>query len=483
METMLLLLSIQGLIGAYDSIYHHDFKEKLALKFSAKNELKIHSIRSMLYSVLFLSFGWTQWHGWLALVFAVILGIELILTLWDFVEEDRSRVLPATERVTHTLLTLNFGVIIALFVPELIRWQVLPSGLAIVDHGIFSWIMTVYGVGVIPFAVREYASYRRLGRNTAEIATTKNSYPSLAKQNILVTGGTGFIGQQLCKTLLSQGHTLILFARDFSKAATLFGNDNRLTFISSINQLKHTDQFDTVINLAGEPIATGRWNQRKKQLIKESRFDTTRQIVHYIKTAHVKPKLLISGSAIGYYGARGDEMITESSQGAPCFSHELCAQWEALAQQIQYFGVRVCLLRTGIVLGKTGGALASMLIPFSYGLGGKFGHGRQWMSWIHIDDVIGIILTLMKNDKISGPVNATAPNSVSNEVFIKTLGRNLHRPTFFRMPAFFLRLVMGEVADELFLTGQKVMPQKIIDHGYRFRHPELAEAFTHIVRA
>jgi hypothetical protein len=138
MQTTLFLLSIQGLIGAYDSIYHHDFKEKLSLKPTAKNELKIHSIRSMLYSILFLSFGWTQWHGWLALVFAAILVIELMLTLWDFVEEDRSRVLPATERITHTLLALNFGAIIALFSPELLRWQDLPTGLHLIDHGIYT---------------------------------------------------------------------------------------------------------------------------------------------------------------------------------------------------------------------------------------------------------------------------------------------------------------------------------------------------------
>jgi uncharacterized protein (TIGR01777 family) len=335
-----------------------------------------------------------------------------------------------------------------LFVPELLRWQALPTGLNIVDHGIYSWILTVYGVGVIPFAIREYTSFRHLGRNTGAAATTEKSYPTLASQNILITGGTGFIGQQLCNTLLSQGHSLTLLVKNYSKAASLFGSHNRLTFINNINQLKETDQFDTVINLAGEPIATGRWNQRKKQLIKESRFDTTKQIVHYIKTTHSKPKLFISGSAIGYYGPHGDETLSESSPGTPCFSHELCAQWEAIAQQVQYFGVRVCLLRTGIVLGKTGGALASMLIPFSYGLGGKLGHGRQWMSWIHIDDIIGIILELMKNKNISGPVNATAPNPVNNAEFTKILGRNLHRPTLMTMPGFVLRIIMGEVADE-----------------------------------
>jgi uncharacterized protein (TIGR01777 family) len=483
MQTLLLLLSIQGLIGAYDSIYHHDFKEKLSLKPTARNELKIHSIRSMLYSILFLSFGWSEWHGWLVLLFAVILAIELILTLWDFVEEDRSRVLPPTERITHTILTLNFGVIIALFVPELLRWQALPTGLNIVDHGIYSWILTVYGVGVIPFAIREYTSFRHLGRNTGAAATTEKSYPTLASQNILITGGTGFIGQQLCNTLLSQGHSLTLLVKNYSKAASLFGSHNRLTFINNINQLKETDQFDTVINLAGEPIATGRWNQRKKQLIKESRFDTTKQIVHYIKTTHSKPKLFISGSAIGYYGPHGDETLSESSPGTPCFSHELCAQWEAIAQQVQYFGVRVCLLRTGIVLGKTGGALASMLIPFSYGLGGKLGHGRQWMSWIHIDDIIGIILELMKNKNISGPVNATAPNPVNNAEFTKILGRNLHRPTLMTMPGFVLRIIMGEVADELLLTGQKVIPQKLTSTGYQFKYPILSGAVKDIVQS
>jgi hypothetical protein len=298
----------------------------------------------------------------------------------------------------------------------------------------------------------------------------------------LITGGTGFIGQQLCNTLLSQGHSLTLLIRNYPKAAGLFGNNHRLTFINNINQLKHSDRFDTVINLAGEPIAKGRWNQRKKQLIKESRIDTTKQIVHYIKTTHSKPKLFISGSAIGYYGPGGDKIITESSPGTPCFSHELCAQWEALAQQVQFFGVRACLLRTGIVLGKTGGALASMLIPFSYGLGGKLGHGRQWMSWIHIDDSIGIILEIMKNEKITGPVNVTAPNPVNNAEFTKVLGRSLHRPAVIQMPAFILRMLMGEVADELLLTGQKVIPRKISESGYQFKYPILSNAVKNIVR-
>jgi hypothetical protein len=164
-----------------------------------------------------------------------------------------------------------------------------------------------------------------------------------------------------------------------------------------------------------------------------------------------------------------------------CFSHELCDQWEAAANEVQGYGVRVCQLRTGIVLGKTGGALAAMLVPFTYGLGGQLGHGRQFMSWIHIDDAVGIILKIMEKNEINGPVNVTAPNPVSNKIFTKTLGRILHRPALAAVPAFVLRLLLGEVADELLLTGQKVIPLKITDSGYRFHYPELADAFKNIV--
>ena len=481
METILILLSIQGFIGAYDSIYHHEFKERLSLKVSARNELKIHSIRSSLYSIIFLSFGWLQWQGWLAVAFAAILVVELLLTLWDFVEEDRSRDLPATERVTHTILGLNFGAILALLAPELIHWFNSDSGLTFVDHGIYSWIMTLYGIGVIPFAIREYTSYRSLKVPTS--VETRKPLPSIEAQNILITGATGFIGTQLCKALLSQGHELTLLIRDSRKAASLLEQGHRLTLIHSLDQLKSSDVFHSIINLAGEPIADGRWSARKKQRILDSRLNTTRQIINHIRSARVKPKVLISGSAIGYYVPRDDALITELSPGTPSFSHQLCVQWEEAANQARQFGVRVCLLRTGIVLGKTGGALAAMLIPYSYGLGGKLGNGNQWMSWIHITDMIGIILQTLANPDIEGPINATAPQPVQNKMFSQTLGSILHRPAVMSVPAFVLRGLLGEVADEIFLTSQKVIPKKITDHSYRFQYPDLAAALADILHS
>jgi len=483
METILILLSIQGFIGAYDSIYHHEIRERLSLRPSAAIELKIHSLRSTLYCVLFLSFGWIEWHGLLALLFAFILIVELALTLWDFVVEDQTRDLPYTERITHTILGLNFGAILALLVPELLRWYDSPTNFVFINHGMYSWIMTLYGIGVIPFAIKEYTSYRTLSLGIRQRAKTSIATPpSIQRKNILITGGTGFIGQALCKTLLDQGHSLTLVARDFKKAVAVLDASKRITLISAISQLKNTDIFDIIINLAGEPIANGRWSQHKKQLIMDSRINTTRQILRYIKEAQQKPALLISGSAIGYYGPRDDEAVTESSNGVDSFSHTLCAQWETQALEAEQLGVRVCLLRTGIVLGKSGGALAAMLIPFSYGLGGQLGDGRQWMSWIHIDDMVGIILKTIENNAITGPVNATAPNPVSNKVFTKTLGSVLHRPTIMTVPAFILRLLLGDLADELFLTGQKVIPQKITDNGYQFQHPTIRDALENIIR-
>jgi uncharacterized protein (TIGR01777 family) len=484
METILVLLSVQGFLGAYDSIYHHEFKERLSLNRGAIRELQIHSLRSVLYSVVFLSFAWVQWQGLLALAFALILVFELVLTLWDFVVEDQTRVLPPTERITHTVLGINFGAILALLAPKLWGWYQLPTDLTLVSHGVFSWIMTLYGVGVIPFAVREFTGYRALRLCKDRGGKIKIAASCVVpSKNVLITGGTGFIGRYLSSKLLSEGYRVTILVRDFDRAGRLFNGVSRVTLINSIEELTSADSYDIIINLAGAPIADGYWSRAKKLQIVESRLQVTRQIISYIKNADNKPGLLISGSAIGYYGAREDEVITEESLGLDGFSHRLCAQWEGVAQEAEHFGVRVCLLRTGLVLGKTGGALAAMLIPFSYGLGGRLGGGQQWMSWIHIADVVGIIFKVIEDATITGPVNVTAPNPVRNRLSTKTLGRVLHRPTVFSVPSFVLRRLVGELADELLLTGQKVLPKKITAHGYQFLHPSLRSAIEDIVKS
>lgn len=295
--------------------------------------------------------------------------------------------------------------------------------------------------------------------------------------NILITGGTGFIGSALCTELLNnKSNKLTLLTRNPVKIKI------PAKAISSISQLEKDASFDVIINLAGEPIADKRWTEIQKQKIISSRIDTTDKIIEFIKTAKHKPELLISGSAIGYYGINKTNMdIDENGTGDNSFSSDLCKQWEAAAVQANSLGVRTCFLRTGIVLGKNGGALNKMLPPFKMGLGGKIGSGQQWMPWIHLDDLVGIILHCIEHDDISGPINGTSPNPLTNKNFTKILGIVLNRPTFMSIPEAIIKLLMGQMGVELLLSGKKILPRKITDKGYQFQYPELENALQNML--
>lgn len=296
-------------------------------------------------------------------------------------------------------------------------------------------------------------------------------------KSYLVTGGSGFIGRQLCRQLIEQGQRVIILTRDIEKTASLF--KGKVNLINHLQQLG--SDIDVVINLAGEALAGSRWNEKTKASFIESRVSTTKAIGEFIAQAKKKPSVLISGSAIGYYGLRGNKKLTEKDEGGNGFSHDLCKQWENEALKIEKQGVRICLLRTGIVLGKGGGALASLLPPFRMGLGGRIASGQQWMSWIHIDDLIGMIHFAVGNKNILGPINGVSPNPVTNKVFSKTLGKILHRPTIFPMPAAILRLLIGEMAEELIINGQRIIPEKALSHGFEFKYPELELALRQII--
>jgi len=295
--------------------------------------------------------------------------------------------------------------------------------------------------------------------------------------NILITGGTGFIGSALCKKLLiNKNNKLTLLSRNPGEIKI------PAKAISSLSQLEKDASFDVIINLAGEPIADKRWTENQKRKIITSRTDTTDKIIEFIKTAKKKPVLLINGSAIGFYGINKTNMdIDENGKGDNSFSSDLCKQWEAAAVQANSFGVRTCLLRTGIVLGKNGGALNKMLPPFKMGLGGKIGSGQQWMPWIHLDDLVGIILHCIEHNDLNGAINATAPNPSTNQNFTKTLGKILNRPTIFSIPEIIIKLLMGQMGVELLLSGKKILPIKISDKGYQFQYPKLENALQNIL--
>ena len=291
---------------------------------------------------------------------------------------------------------------------------------------------------------------------------------------ILVSGGTGFIGQALCPRLIEDGHEVVVWSRQpnakVAEGATVIQRLDELTGPSP----------DAIINLAGASIADGRWTEARKRLLVESRVDTTRKLVEWMQGMESPPKALISSSAVGYYGEQGDRIITEDTPPTTGFTHDLCAQWESEALKAESLGVRVCLVRTGVVLDRDGGALAKMLFPFKMGAGGRLGSGRHYFPWIHRADIVAIYHWLVTNEQASGPYNASAPNPVTNAEFTRALGRALKRPTLFPMPEPVLRLLFGEMS-ELLLVSNRMMPKRFLDEGFEFRYPELKQALQAIL--
>lgn len=299
-------------------------------------------------------------------------------------------------------------------------------------------------------------------------------------KRLLITGGSGFIGSRLVPVLSAQGFAVTVLTRDPDKTALHF--KHTVATVKQLDSLTESDGFDVVINLAGQGITDRRWTQGIKKQLRQSRLTTTQNLIRYLLDTEKRPECFISGSAVGYYGDQGEKIIDEQIYGDNSFASKLCFDWERKAQLAEVLGIRTCYLRTGIVLGKKGGALSRMLPAFKLGLGGRMGNGRQWMSWVHIDDLIGIILHIINHQNIIGAVNGTAPNPVTNKEFSATLARVLKRPAVLPMPAFMLKLMLGEMAQELLLSGQRVMPNKILDAGYEFQYAELEHALTEIVQ-
>jgi len=293
--------------------------------------------------------------------------------------------------------------------------------------------------------------------------------------NILITGGTGFIGGALVKSLIEQGHAVTVLSRSPEKVAKTCGAG--INALGSLAQLKAEDSYQIIINLAGAPIVDARWSEARKQLIRASRIDLTEHLITCIARMTVKPDLLISGSAIGYYGDQGDTVLTEQSTPYEDFSQQLCTDWEAAAKQAEQFGVRVCLIRTGLVVANGGGFLQRMLLPFRLGLGGRLGDGRQWMSWIHRQDWINIALTMIADLTMQGAYNATAPTPVTNTEFTRILAQCLKRPALLPVPAWLLKILLGEMS-QLVLGSQRVLPERLLAQGFKFQYDDLATALN-----
>ncbi len=298
---------------------------------------------------------------------------------------------------------------------------------------------------------------------------------------VLIAGASGFIGKALAARLLSSGHEVIRLVRDPTKRAADAVYWNPTTIDETA---LHRHAIDAVVNLAGASIVQGRWTRKRKEEILNSRVLATRVLTEQITNLQHPPHVFVNGSAIGYYGNHGETICTETTPSGEGFLADVCRQWEAATEPAAKKGIRTVCLRTGIVLSPNGGALGKMLPPFKLGLGGRIGSGNQYMSWIALDELISIILYILTHTDIKGPVNATAPYSVTNAEFTHTLAQTLHRPAFFTIPVALARFAFGkEKADECLLSSTRVIPKKLIQHGYIFQHPHLAEALKTMLKS
>lgn len=295
---------------------------------------------------------------------------------------------------------------------------------------------------------------------------------------VLITGASGLIGKALQKSFAAKGYEILTATRHKPE------NPNQIFWnIESgfrAEDLPRLESVDAVVHLAGETI-TGRWSEEKKKKIRDSRVFGTRNLVETFSKLENKPKVFVSASAIGFYGDRADEVLTESSAAGDTFLADVCREWETEARRAEDAGIRTVLLRTGIVLSKDGGALAQMLTPFKFGLGGVIGSGKQWMSWISLEDTVAIYNAAIENENLRGAINTVAPNAVTNEEFTKTLGEVVSRPTFLPLPEFAVNLVFGEMGDALLLDSTHVVPKRLETANFEFKHKNLKKALEDAV--
>lgn len=474
MDWVIALLIVQGVLGAIDTIYHHELTVALPRRAGARKELSIHAVRAVLYGLVFASIAHVEFHGgWVAFI-STLVAIEIALTLWDFVVEDNSRMLPATERVLHTVLAINGGALFGLYSYQLAAWWNLPSALAMADYGWRGDVLTLFAIGVFLSGIRDALAAVRLGR----AAPSHNAFATLPHQRFLVTGGTGFIGEALVQQLLDAGHEVTVWTRRPLRAAFLF--NGRARCVRELDSIDAAEHFDAVINLAGAPVVGPRWTQRRKSVLMNSRLDTTHALARWVENAHKPPGTWIQASAIGYYGVRGaTEILDENSAPGTGFMTDLCTRWEDASQNVEGHDVRLVTLRFGLVLGP-GGALPPLLLPHRLGFGGRLGDGRQIMSWIHRDDLLALVATAVANDSFRGTYNAVSPEAVSQSEFARVVGQLLRRPVWLHVPAAFIRTFAGEMA-QIFVDGQRVTPRRLQRQGFNFKYPTLVGALRNLV--
>jgi uncharacterized protein (TIGR01777 family) len=343
------------------------------------------------------------------------------------------------------------------------------------------WIGKTCGEGPARRVLERLFHYRH--RITQDDMNAHARFAAAGQRTVAITGATGLVGSALVPFLTTGGHRVVALSRSAGKPGPAISEPGHWNLATGEIEGPAATPIEAVVHLAGESIASGRWNARRKESIRTSRVAATRRLCEQLAMRPVKPSVLVCASAIGYYGSRGAEQLTEDSAAGDSFLADVCREWEAATAPATEAGIRVVNLRFGVILTPRGGALANMLTPFRLGAGGVIGSGQQYWSWIAIDDVIGAIHQALFTDALRGPVNCTAPNPATNAEFTRGLGRVLRRPTLFPLPAFAARLMLGEMADELLLASARVMPTRLQQSGYHFRFEQLEPALRHLLGA
>jgi len=488
MNAVFAVLAVQALLGGFDNLWHHELHAKLPQRASARRELALHAAREAIYGVVFFALAWSEWHGAFALLLGALLLAEVAITLADFLEEDRSRKLPPFERVLHTVLALTYGLFLATLAPHLAAWAAAPTGAAWTPHGAVSWLFSVCGAGVSAWSVRNALAVRRLGREASpsqaegrgrgpECGVTPPDHLIVAA--VLVTGATGFIGRTLVAQLRRDGARVIVLARDLAQARAEFGPD--VWVVDRLHAVPAETRIDAVVNLAGARVLGRPWTAARRAVLLASRVDVTAAVVDLMRRLEQRPRVLVSASAVGFYGASPGasfEPLDEHSPPRPGqFQSDLCVAIEHEARRAEALGVRVVRMRFGVVLGRGDGAYPMLALASRMGLGAVLGSGRQPAPWIHLDDAVALIRAAIAQPALSGAVNAVAPQTRPQADFARAMAASFGRRVRLRMPAAPLRWLLGEMA-QLLLEGQNVEPRAALAAGFRFRHPTLDGALA-----
>lgn len=472
------VLIFQALLGAFDNLWHHEWAARLPRQRGARRELALHAGREALYGALFLGLGWWAWHGaWAALV-AAVLAVEVVITMADFLEEDRTRTLPPFERWLHTVLTVSYGLFIGLLGPLLVQWWQQPTALAPAGRGAVSWLFTAFAVAVWAWSLRNALAAWRLGREE------EMPLPTVARNAaaVLVTGGTGFIGGALVARLRRQGRRVIVLSRDVRQARLRF--DAEIAVVGSLDDIAAETRIEAIVHLAGARVLGRPWTKARRRELMESRTRGLEDLHRLVGRLEQRPAVLVAASAVGYYGVpdRASRCDEQASPQAGVFQSELCAGIEHAAMRLETQGLRVVRLRFGVVLGRDDGAYPMQALAARLGFAARLGDGGQWMPWIHHEDAVGLIAWSLRRPELRGAVNAVAPDLCTQDRFSQALAASMGRRAWLRLPAAPLRWLAGEMST-LLLDGQRVWPTRVLEGGYAYRHAGLDEALRSLAPA